>query len=497
MKGGAEELVLLSCAEMAQAEAIAIAAGTSGMHLMEEAGVAVASAIGARFPVQPTVVLCGPGNNGGDGFVAARHLAAAGWPVRVALLGRLDALTGDAGHLAARWTGPVETLAPTLLEGGALVVDAMFGAGLTRPLEGAARAVASEVNRRALACVGVDVPSGVSGDSGLVLGEDQDAAPRCRLTVTFFRRKPGHLLLPGRLFAGEVVVADIGIPASVLPRIGARTHENAPDLWADRFPWPRADSHKYDRGHAVVVGGARLTGAARLAARGALRAGAGLVTIAGDPAALALYASAAAAVLVAPLGSAQAFAELLDDRRKNAVLIGPGTGVTLETQMRVLAALSAGKACVLDADALSVFADDPQLLFRAIRGPVLLTPHEGEFRRLFGAPGAGEGKLARARQAARVSGAVVLLKGFDTVIAAPDGRAAINTNAPPELASAGTGDVLAGIALGLIAQGMAPFEAACAAAWLHGEAARAVGPGLIADDLPDRLPQVLARLIRP
>jgi NAD(P)H-hydrate epimerase len=323
------------------------------------------------------------------------------------------------------------------------------------------------------------------------LGGEDGAAPECVLTVTFFRRKPGHLLLPGRARAGEIVVADIGIPASTLDAIAPKTHANQPPLWAAAYPWPRLDGHKYERGHAVIVGGARLTGAGRLAARGAMRVGAGLVTVAADPAAIAIYAGDSASVLTAPMGDLPAFRELIADQRRNAVLLGPGNGVDMATRMRVKAALAAGKACVLDADALSVFADDPADLFAAIRGPCVLTPHEGEFRRLFDVAG---DKLSRARHAAQRSGAVVLLKGADTIIAAPDGRAAINANAPPDLATAGAGDVLAGFIVGLLTQGMPAFEAAAAAAWLHGEAANAVGPGLIADDLPDNLPTVLRRL---
>jgi NAD(P)H-hydrate epimerase len=327
----------------------------------------------------------------------------------------------------------------------------------------------------------------VHGDSGAVLG----GAPHCRLTVTFFRRKPGHLLLPGRVLAGETVVADIGIPERVLDEIAPSCHENGPALWLDRYPWPRPDGHKYSRGHAVIVGGSRLTGAGRLAARAALRVGAGLVTVAADTAALPIYAADAACVMTAPVDDAGAFAELLSDPRKNAALLGPGNGVSPTTRDRVLATLAAGKACVLDADALSVFADEPVRLFAAIAGPCVLTPHEGEFARLFRL---GGDKLARVRAAAALSHAVVLLKGADTVVAAPDGRTVINANAPPELATAGAGDVLAGLIVGLMAQGVALFDAACAAAWLHGEAATAVGPGLIGDDLPDNLPPVLRRL---
>ncbi|WP_431858927.1 NAD(P)H-hydrate dehydratase [Azospirillum sp.] len=470
---------------MQRADALAISGGVPGPVLMENAGAAVARAIRARWSPRPVAVACGPGNNGGDGFVVARLLAEAGWPVRLGLLGERAALKGDAAQAAQRWTGAVEPLGPQLLDGAPLVVDALFGAGLARPLEGVARAVVETM--AGLTVVAVDVPSGVHGDTGAVLG----AAPAAALTVTFFRCKPGHWLLPGRTLCGETVLADIGIPETVLDAIAPRCRENGPALWGARYPWPRVDSHKYARGHAVVMGGGRMTGAGRLAARGALRAGAGLVTVACPPEAFAIYAAGSPSLIVEPVADDAAFAALLADARKNAVLLGPGAGVGVHTRARVLAALDAGKACVLDADALTSFAGAPGDLLDRLSGRCVLTPHEGEFARLFGQAG---DKLTRARAAAARCGAVLLLKGADTVIAAPDGRAAINANAPPELATAGAGDVLAGLILGLLAQGMDGFDAACAGAWLHGEAAARIGPGLIAEDLPDALPAVLRRL---
>lgn len=487
---------VLTVAEMGRADAAAIAAGNPGERLMESAGRAVANQVQWRFPASPVTVLCGPGNNGGDGFVAARHLAAAGREVRLALLGTREALKGDAALHAARWTGPVESLTAGVLDGGGVVIDALFGAGLSRPLEGAARAAVQAINERRLPCVAVDVPSGVSGDTGQVLG---GAAPRCAATVTFFRKKPAHLLLPGRGLCGETAVADIGISAGVLDTIRPSIHENDPDLWLDRYPWPKPDGHKYSRGHAVVVGGVPMTGAGRLSARAALRAGAGLVTVVAPQPAHAIFATAAASLILTAADEPRDFEALLADPRKNVVLLGPGNGVGTPTRLRVLAALQARKACVLDADALTSFADDPAHLCRAIRRagtPVLLTPHEGELARLL--PDTvlqhENDKLARARAAAARSGAVVLLKGNDTVIASPDGSVVINANAPAELATAGAGDVLAGIATALMAQGMDAFAAACAAAWLHGDTAARFGPGLIADDLIETLPASLRGL---
>jgi ADP-dependent NAD(P)H-hydrate dehydratase / NAD(P)H-hydrate epimerase len=483
-----DDNALLTPTEMGAADRAAMAAGVAGAVLMEAAGRAVAAAVMARWQRRPVAVLCGPGNNGGDGFVAARHLAAAGWPVRLGLLGARDRLQGDAAHHAALWTGAIEPLSPELLDGAGLVVDAIFGAGLARPVEGMARAVIDAAAARKLPVVAVDVPSGLDGASGAVRG----AAAPAALTVTFFRKKPGHLLLPGRALCGTVLCADIGIPGRVLETVSHHTFENGPALWRDAYPWPDATSHKYRRGHALVRGGAEMTGAARLAAHAAARMGAGLVTVGAPVTAWPVYAAALTGVIVRPMPEEGGFAALLADPRRNAILVGPGAGSEPATRQDALAALGTGRAAVLDADALTVFAGAAEALFAAIKGPTVLTPHEGEFARLFGA--AGTDKLARARAAATQSGAVVLLKGADTVIAAPDGRAAITGNAPPELATGGSGDVLAGMILGLLAQGLDPFRAAAASAWVHGEAARAFGPGLVADDLPDLVPPVLRRL---
>lgn len=478
---------LLSVEEMYRADRLAVAAGVPSLSLMEAAGRAIVREMRRRWRPRPTVVLCGPGNNGGDGFVVARVLEGEGWPVRVSLLGDVQALRGDAAINAARWRGKMSPLDPKLLDRDPLVVDALFGAGLARPLGGAAARLLDEVNRRRLDCVGIDIPSGVHGDSGAVLG----TAAQCCLTVTFFRAKPGHRLLPGRERVGELVIADIGIPERVRDEIAPRTFANGPGLWCDRLPRPTALANKYTRGHAVVLAGAEMTGAARLAADAARRTGAGLVTVAAHPDSRAIIAAGSPGTIVADVADAAAFEALIGDQRRNAVLIGPGAGVSEATRACVLAALQLGKWCVLDADALTVFRDEPAALFRAIAAPCVLTPHEGEFARLFDSR---EDKLDRARRAAEASGAIILLKGADTVIAAPDGRAAINAGAPPDLATAGSGDVLSGMVLGLLAQAMPPFEAACAAAWMHGRSAARFGAGLIAEDIIEGVPPVIARL---
>ena len=485
-------LALLSVAEMRAADRAAMDGGVSGAALMEAAGAGVARAITRRWAPRPTVVLCGPGNNGGDGFVVARRLRRAGArDVRVTLLGSREALEGDARAMADAWEGEVSPLGPGLVEDAALIVDAVFGAGLSRDVDGVARATLEAANAADTVRVAVDVPSGIHGDTGHELG----CCFKADLSVTFFRKKPGHLLLPGRMACGEVEVVDIGIPDSVLDAVAPRAAENDPALWGRLVPVPGPAAHKYRRGHALIVGGGpESTGAARLAARAALRVGSGLVTLAGPPDSLVVNASHSTAVMTESFAGPAALAAVLGRRRRNAVLLGPGNGVTEATRANVLAALRSPAACVLDADALTVFAGRRDALAAAISGPCVLTPHDGEFARLFGEATEGRGKADSARLAARSTGATVLLKGADTVVAVPDGRVAINGNAPPDLATAGTGDVLSGLVAGLLAQGMAPFEAACAAAWMHGAAAQAVGPGLIAEDLPEALPDVLSGL---
>ena len=523
---------LLTTQEMSQADALAVAAGVPSIDLMENAGKAVAREA-CRMRPHPgrIVVLCGPGNNGGDGYAAARLLKASGHEIRVYRLGEAGKLKGDAAEMARRLDGYVRPANPDALQSIDLIIDALFGAGLSRPLEGDAAEMIVAINSSGIPVLAVDVPSGVDGSTGAAAGP----AVKADRTITFFRKKPGHLLLPGRALCGDVVVADIGIPEGVLTsppphsshlpvqtgggdeKFAVSKWENTPALWQDVFPAATVNQHKYTRGHAVVVSGpAHATGAARLSARGALRIGAGLVTVASSPQALLINAAHLTAIMLAPFADARDLATLLEDTRRNAVLIGPGASVGAETCELVETVLASGAAAVLDADALTSFATPdqssraetvrfgftsaattvpatPAALFAHIGAkperPVVLTPHEGEFKKLFGEI-AGS-KLDRARAAVKISGAVVVLKGPDTVIASPDGRAAINANAPPWLATAGSGDVLAGFITGLLAQKMAAFEAACAAVWLHGACAAHFGAGLIAEDLPEALPLVL------
>jgi ADP-dependent NAD(P)H-hydrate dehydratase / NAD(P)H-hydrate epimerase len=489
---------VLTTAEMQRADRLTIAAGTPGFALMLSAGQAVAEAAMDLVEAGPILVVAGPGNNGGDGFVAAAELAARGREVSVILLCDRDSLQGDAALAARGWKYPVLPFNPQAIGRPALIIDALFGAGLSRPLEGDPREMIEAINANGAPVLAVDLPSGINGDTGAVMG----VAVRAIETVTFFRRKPGHLLLPGRIHCGRVRVADIGIDPGVLEEIKPQTFENIPQFWREAFPVPRIDGHKYARGHAIVVsGGIATTGAARMSGRGALRAGAGLVTLASPRDALAVNAAALTAVMVRPIDTVVEFAEWASDQRLNACVIGPGTGVGERTRDFVLTALSVKRGLVLDADALTSFADAPDRLFEAIKAShdpqVVLTPHEGEFPRLFSDISNKHplrSKLERVRAAAERSGAIVLLKGPDTVVASPEGRATIAANAPPWLATAGAGDVLAGMIGGLLAQGTPAFEAASIGVWMHGEAAREAGPGLIAEDLPETLPAVFRRL---
>ncbi len=481
---------LLTVTECGRADELATKAGVPSLELMERAGTAVAHAATKLAGTRRIIIACGPGNNGGDGYVAARVIDDWGRDVTVAALGDPGKLSGDAAHNYKRWCerGKVLPLSSELIDDSCVVIDALFGAGLSRPLDAGAAAFIDAIKERGLDIIAVDVPSGVDGDSGSVLG----TAAQARTTVTFFRRKPGHLLYPGRTLAGRIVVADIGIPATVLEDIRPQTHVNNAHDWFSDLPVPGPAEHKYSRGHAVIVGGGDMTGAARLAAMAARRMGAGLVTIAAPAQSVPIYAAGAPGALITTADDAAAFSQFLEDPRRNAVLIGPGAGVNETTRDNVLAARAAGRATVLDADALGVFVDNPCALFDVIDETCVLTPHDGEFHRLF--PDIAGDRLSRARAAALRTGAVVLLKGADTVIAAPDGRAIINAAGSPHLATAGSGDVLAGMILGLVAEGVAPFTAAQAAAWLHGRAADTVGRGCIAEDLPAVLPALLQAL---
>lgn len=501
---------IVTVAEMAEVDRLAPAAGTPGLVLMDRAGRAVADGCESLLRAsggRRVLVLCGPGSNGGDGFVSADLLRQRGHDVTVAAARQPTAMTGDAAAVAARWKGAVLDLDAVDPQPFDLVVDALFGAGLSRALEGPALGIVERVAASGTPVLAVDLPSGLSGDTGQVLGPSL----RATTTVTFFRLKPAHLLMPGRDRCGEVILADIGIDRGLLDSLGVTLARNCPDLWWPAFPKPAAEGHKYTRGHLLVVSGPMpTTGAARLAARGGARIGAGLVTVASPDDAIATHAAHLTSIMLRACEGPAALDDILADVRKNAVVIGPALGHGPDARALVAAALRPGfalgretakpRGAVVDADALTLFKGEPDGLAALVAGssgPVVVTPHDGEFASLFGQErGISDlpSKVERARAAAKRLGAVLVLKGPDTVVAAPDGRASIAGEDAPWLATAGSGDVLSGMIGGLLAQAMPPFEAASAAVWIHAAAARRFGPGLISEDLPESLPRVLKAL---
>ncbi|HPF22161.1 MAG TPA: NAD(P)H-hydrate dehydratase [Hyphomonas sp.] len=471
---------ILTPQEMQAAEQAVIASGIDSFTLMERAGDAVAEFVHANWPEGSIQVLCGPGGNGGDGFVAAAKLSKLWRDVKVYCAVPVSELKGDAAKAAQHWTGPVGTLEEALEAPHDLVLDALYGGGLTRPLDG----VAAQLAHRGGRVISVDVPSGICGLRATPLGPCFVAEG----TITFAALRPAHVLRPASAFCGNVVVADIGVP------VQTRLMENSPALWLHLMPQPGMADHKHQRGHLKVLsGGISSTGAARLAVRAGLRIGSGLATLLSPPAALVVNASQLTAVMVAPVEKAADVADAV--ATASVVIAGPGAGITPATRANVEAILKGPGRAVLDADALTVFEGQAKELFRRLRPGDLLTPHIGEFRRIFGdLLDTATNKIEAARQAAAQAGCMVLLKGPDTVIAAPDGSAVVNTHATRWLATAGSGDVLAGFAGGLMAQGVDTFVAASMAAWLHGEAGRRIGAGLISEDLEKQIPDILSML---
>jgi hydroxyethylthiazole kinase-like uncharacterized protein yjeF len=471
---------ILTPQEMRLAEQAVIGAGTDSFELMLRAGQAVAEFVHAHWPDGHIQVLCGPGGNGGDGLVAAAALAKLWRKVDVFCAVPVVELKGDAAKAAALWEGKVGTLEEALTAPHELVVDALYGGGLTRPLEGVAAALAARPSR----VVSVDVPSGMDGFTARPLGP----CFRAEGTITFAALRPAHVLLPGSAFCGGVMVADIGVP------VQTRAMENSPALWAAGLPQPGQGDYKHRRGHLKVVsGGMSSTGAARLSAKAGLRAGAGLVTLLSPPQALMVNATHLTAIMLSSVDGASDIRAAAETA--SAVVIGPAAGVTPQTRENVAALLTSPARVVLDADALTVFAADSAALFAMLREGDMLTPHTGEFQRLFGdLLETSPNKIEAARLAAARAKCVVLIKGADTVIASPSGPVIVNTHATRWLATAGSGDVLAGILAGFMAQGVDTFLAAAMAAWIHGEAGRRVGAGLIAEDLEQQLPDILSAL---
>jgi len=480
---------ILSVKQAYMADHLAEGAGVESYALMLRAGKALAEAVLAAPHAGAIQVLCGPGANGGDGYVAAEFLREAGHEVSVFCLGDVARLKGDAARAHLDWHGAVIPATPDIINGGGIFIDALFGAGLSRPLAGEAAALVQAINASGAYVISADLPSGIFGDNGTV----PDVCVCAQETVTFFRQKPAHVLQPSREYCGKITLADIGIPDQVLGKIKPQYFENNPALWPDLPPFPSVLVHKYSRGHVLVrCGGALQTGAARLAARAALRAGAGLVTLLAEMDAARVCAAHETEVMITSRDAKNTLEAMLTDRRVNAVVIGPAGGVDAAMRQDVLAIRNHKCPLVLDADGISAFADTPDRLFAVLDETCVLTPHEGEFARLF--PDLADdshSKIARAQTAAKRAGCVMVLKGPDSVIASPTGRAIINTNAPTWLATAGSGDVLAGIIGALLGQGATGFEAAACGVWLHGAAGGTCGRGLIAGDLIEALPAVL------
>lgn len=490
---------LYSPSQVAMLDAAAVEAGVSLQTLVYVAGTRAAEAIHARWPTKAIVVLCGPGNNGADGWIAAQHLRTLGHKVRIRIVAPIENANAQVQWAASLWPENVQPSDDCDVQPDELVVDALFGTGLKQALSPVLQQWALHIQALGVPVCALDIASGVNGATGAVEGQ----AFKATLTLSFLCAKPGHYLLPGREYTGELQVLTLPFPFALWQRVetdtawrqrlGSVTQLNSPALWGAQFPVAGMAGHKYTRGHASVVGGEQLTGAARLAAMAAQRSGAGLISVVASAQAWSVYATALPSSIMVQSVEPTEWQQALLDERQNTWLVGPGAGVTEHTKQCVLQILQAKKSVVLDADAITVFKGQAALLAQTIASPCVITPHEGEFARLFTR---SADKLQDVVNAAQQTGAVVVLKGADTVIAAPDGRVAINANAPAYLATGGSGDVLAGIVCGLLSQGMPAFEAACAAVWMHGEVAQQCGVGLVPEDLIAALPMVQRHLLQ-
>ncbi|MDJ0612720.1 MAG: NAD(P)H-hydrate epimerase [Rhizobiaceae bacterium] len=489
---------LLSPSQMAIADQLTIKNGIPGIELMENAGQAVVDTLNFHFPkAQKILVVCGIGNNGGDGFVAARLLASLGKDVQVLVLGDVGKICGDAALALTKLNKNSLVDQCSSFAAFDVIIDALFGAGLDREIKSNFLDVINQINECKIPVLSVDLPSGIDGKIGKVMG----GAIRADHTVTFFRKKPGHLLCPGRVYCGEVHLKQIGIDKSVLSNSGLEGLENQPGIWQKTYPLPGINGHKYHRGHTLALSGPPTsTGAARLMAQAALRSGAGLVTLASPRSALDINAANLTSVMLQLADSPSEVKNLLADKRFNCVALGPGLPPDSNTVEMVSSVLEMNRITILDAGALTAFSEHPDPLFEAITSSycnVFLTPHDREFARLFPQQMKLQSKIDRARYAAEVSGATIVLKGPDTVVATPLGQVSVSNHAPPWLATAGSGDVLAGVIAGLASQGMPAFEAASAAVWLHGDAANRLGPAMISSDLDEGLKRSINHLLQP
>ena len=476
--------IVLTPDEMVAADLAAAQSGLSSFALMERAGQAVAASALRNFPgASRFAVLCGPGNNGGDGYIAARALVRSGADVTLFHLGDPDRLKDDARQARVACDMLSQALDLYRPRPGDVVIDGLFGAGLSRDLPAEVSATINRVTESGVPVLAIDLPSGVCGRRGTPLG----AAFQARHTVTFMTRKPGHLLLPGRSLCGDIEVFDIGIPRRIIQSVAGKISRNDQALWRGLLPEPGNDTHKYRRGHlAVFSGSGSKTGAARLSALAGLKAGAGLVTVASPGDAMQVNASSLTAIMLHRIDRLEDLQAWLQAAKLSAFVLGPGFGIG--EKARAFALALNNFPMVLDADGITSFREKPAELFDAFAGGeprLVLTPHEGEFGRLFPDLAADRelSKIEKAIKAAERAHAAIIYKGADTVIASPDGRAYINANGPPWLATAGSGDVLAGMIGALLAQGVPAFEAAAAGVYLHGEAGHRAGRGMTAEDL--------------
>ncbi|MEO1041400.1 MAG: NAD(P)H-hydrate dehydratase [Pseudomonadota bacterium] len=473
---------LLTPVAMAAADQRTIDAGTARGTLIARAARSVFRILRAQFTRRPVTVLCGPGQNGEDGWMLAALLADAGWPLEIIDLGGGLQIDDPAPEGLASYVRPSGIFAPT---SSSLIVDAVLGAGLARPVSGEIARVFEKLNQSDAKVLAIDLPSGIDGATGEVRGQ----AVHADVTVTFHRLKPGHLIGDGAELSGRIFLCDIGIAPEA---DDASAVWNAPCLWRDSLCGLVRETHKYARGHVCVIGGPGLKGgAARLSARAASVSGAGAVTYLSPLSGAEFAAATFDAVMVKPLGDREALDAFLRDR-VGAVVLGPGMGHAEKAEEAVKAVLETKLPCVLDADALTLYEGRTDELFEHLHGACVLTPHEGEFSRLF--PDLSGDKRIRTEKAAELSGATVLLKGSTTVIAKTGEPTVISSHGSPALATAGSGDVLAGLIGGFLAKGVTPVKAAAAGAWVHADAARDAGPSLNADHLPARIVSVMEAL---
>ena len=483
---------ILSNKEMAKADLLTIESGISSLDLMFNAGKKVFN----NLPVQRgkrALFICGPGNNGGDGYVAADLLLKQGMEIDIYCPISKAKESNDNLHYKQKLNKSLFVSKIRSLSNYCYVVDALFGTGLSRTMSNDLSSLVSKINQSKLDVFSVDIPSGINGDTSAVLGE----AFKASKTITFFNKKKCHYLYPGKKYCGEIVVEDIGIKKNVLDKIMPNIKKNDPSLWIKNFPFPVSSDHKYSRGMLVINTGPQFqTGAARLAGRSAMRVGAGAVTMVCDEETAKILEPQISVELLSVIKEKNDFQKLLKDKRVSSVLVGPGNGVNDETKARVLMALAFVDHCVIDADAITCFENNPEELFIDTYPHTILTPHEGEFKRLFGEGIAlMEDKVLKCVEAAKLAGSIVLLKGADTVIADPEGNVVINASEAPYLATAGSGDVLAGIIASLVGDNkMNAFDAACAGAYIHSKLGEMIGPGLIAEDLIDNIPLMIKKL---